>query len=147
MELPEDPTWEDQLGAVRDADGAGGIPGTSVYGGQSICTDLQVLGFGYSAGARMLARENGEVTCVLNDDENRQKWIDALGHMNDLHQYPAENSDAGCLELINAIPGEHANHQWNIGYRGKELATQQEKSFAEDIRTSVMPDRRAAWTP
>jgi len=139
-------TWDSLLDAAESADSSS-MRGSFVPAGQDICTDLYVLGWAYSNGARVCTRQGGDITVSMTDGENRQRWIETLQFLQNLHQYSPNNSDAGCSQMSQALASESAAHTWYVGSRPKNQPISQDASFAGDISAMPQPTPESGQDP
>lgn len=132
-------TWDNHLEAASNADGVQGLAGTYSGAGTSVCTSIEMLAWGYSNGARTVTREDGEVVSMINQGDNRQRWIEVIEYLQELHEYSAPAADGGCTQMINAIPNEVAGVTPYYGARPKGVAVRNDREFAGDIRAAHFP--------
>ena len=137
-------TWDDLLTAAEEADGAEELAGTFSAHGQTICVDLEVLGWGYSNGARTLEWEGDQVTEALTSTQ--EEWVEVLEFFNELYQYSPDAADAGCSEQINAIADGISATGFYPGARPKIQAIRREREFAEDVRAALQPAKESHTT-
>lgn len=146
MSSEEPNTWESLLSAAESADSSS-MRGSFVPAGQDICTDLYVLGWAYSNGARVCTRDNGDVTVSMTNGENRQRWLETLQFFSDLHQYSPNNADAGCSQMSQSLVSESSAHTWYVGSRPKNQPVSQDANFASDISAVPQPTPESGQDP
>lgn len=146
MSSEEPDTWDSVLSAAESADSSN-MRGSFVPAGQDICTDLYVLGWAYSNGARVCSREGGDVTVSMTDGENRQRWLETLQFFSDLHQYSPNNADAGCSQMSQSLVSESSAHSWYVGSRPKNQPVSQDADFASDISAVPQPTPESGQDP
>ncbi len=140
-------TWDKLKSGAESVDSSSDVRGSFVPAGTDICTDLYVLGWAYSNGARVCTREGGDVTVSMADGDNRQRWVETLSFLQDLHQYSPKNSDAGCSQMSQALATESAANTWYVGSRPKNQPVTQGKSFASEISAVNQPTPEAGQDP
>lgn len=139
-------TWENNLEMVKEADQTEGIHGAFIAAGQTICPEILSIGWGYTNEARTVQRENGRIVSAIGRGDNKQKWIETLEYMNELHEYSPQAADAGCSEMINAMAtGSYAVTPY-YGARPKVQTISQERDFAKDTRASLFPKKETQVT-
>ncbi|AQL44674.1 hypothetical protein BV210_18085 (plasmid) [Halorientalis sp. IM1011] len=139
-------TWDSLLTAAQNADSSS-LRGSFVPAGQDICTDLYVLGWAYSNGARVCERQGGNISVIMTEGDNRQRWLETLQFFQDLHQYSPNNSDAGCSQMSQALASESAAHTWYVGSRPKYQPISQDAGFASDISAIPQPTPESGQDP
>lgn len=132
-------TWEQSLQGAEQVSQQDGMNGAFVPAGQNFCTDLMLLGYVYSNGAVLTENQGGNVQVAMDNNANRQKWIDALAHLQNLHQYSPQNSDAGCSQMSQALASEAAAQTWYVGSRPKNQSILQNKEYAGNIAPTLQP--------
>ncbi|MFA1610827.1 ABC transporter substrate-binding protein [Halobellus rubicundus] len=138
-------TWDDMLNYAEQADDPDGIRGTSIPLGRALCVDSFFLAYLYTNEGRVCARDdNGEVQCVMNQGENKQRWIETLEFFSDLYQYSPTNANAACSQQVQAIPNQTSAEAGYVGARPKVQSVQQGKEFAGDVRASQVPQNRTS---
>lgn len=139
----EPKTWDDMLKYAEEADNPNGIRGTSVPLGKALCNDSWFLAYLYTNGGRVCARDdNGKVQCIMNQGENKQRWIETLEFLNELYQYSPTNANASCSQQVQAIPNETSAEAGYVGARPKVQSVQRNKEFADKVRASLVPKKR-----
>lgn len=136
-------TWEDELAYAQDADGTDGLAGAFVPAGQSVCTDQMVLSYAFANDAQVATRRDGEVTIIMGEGDNRTRWIEMLEHFQQLAEYAPEAPDAGCGQMVQAVPNEVSAQTYYIGARPKIQSVLQEKAFAADVHPIKTPSGRS----
>lgn len=132
-EPPSD--WDTLLAQAKKID-SNQLRGILMPGGaHDGCVFNQIMAHLYSNEARVCSRSNGEIQVVMTEGENRDRWIETLEFMQELHNYSNTNSSVGCGEMIQAIPSESAACNMYAGSRPKVQSIEQEKSFAADVHT------------
>ena len=139
-------TWDSLLTAAQNADSSS-MRGSFVPAGQDICTDLYVLGWAYSNGARVCERQGDNISVIMTEGDNRQRWLETLQFFQDLHQYSPNNSDAGCSQMSQALASESAAHTWYVGSRPKYQPISQDAGFASDISAIPQPTPESGQDP
>jgi ABC-type glycerol-3-phosphate transport system substrate-binding protein len=137
-------TWDDLLTAAENADGTDGLAGTFSAHGQTICVDLEVLGWGYSNGARTLEWDGDQVTEALTSYQ--EEWVEVLEFFDQLYEYSPDAADAGCSEQINAIADGISATGFYPGARPKIQAIRREREFAGDVRAALQPSKESHVT-
>jgi|APHM01.1.fsa_nt_gi ABC-type sugar transport system, periplasmic component len=140
-------TWSGLLEGAKNIDESSDMTGSFVPAGTDICTDLYLLGWAYSNGARVCARENGRVSVVMNSGNNRQRWVETLRYLQNLHQYSSNNSDAGCSQMSQALASESSAQSWYVGSRPKYQSISQGKEFADKISATTQPTPETEQDP
>jgi ABC-type glycerol-3-phosphate transport system substrate-binding protein len=140
---PYPETWDDALELARKADGQQELHGTFVSAGQSICTEIDLIGWGYTNGASTVERRDGQIVSTLGKNGNKEKWIETLDYMKQLHQYSPEAAQAGCGGMINAIPNRVAATGPYYGARPKIQAIRRDRDFAGDMRAALFPRKES----
>jgi ABC-type glycerol-3-phosphate transport system substrate-binding protein len=141
----EPTTWDEMLSNAEAADDPDGIRATSVPLGKALCNDSWFLAYLYTNEGRVCARDsNGEVQCVMNEGDNKQRWIETLEFLSELYQYSPTNANASCSQQVQAIPNETSAEAGYVGARPKVQSVQQDKAFADQVRASQVPQNRTA---
>lgn len=146
MSDPTPNTWDSLLTAAENADSSN-MRGSFVPAGQDICTDLYVLGWAYSNGARVCERQGDNISVIMTEGDNRQRWLETLRFFQDLHQYSPNNADAGCSQMSQALASESAAHTWYVGSRPKYQPISQGADFASDISAMPQPTPESGQDP
>ena len=136
-------TWEKELQYAQAADGQDGLAGVFVPKGQSVCVDQMMLGYAYANEARVCDRRDGEVTIVMSEGSNRDRWIETLEHFEQLNEFSPRAGDAGCGQMTQAVSREVSAQTYYIGARPKIQAVTQEKPFAADVHPVKTPSGRS----
>lgn len=139
---PVPATWDTHLEAAASAHGVQDLAGTYNGAGTSVCTSIEMLAWGYSNGARTVEWQDDEVVSIINEGQNRDRWIEVVEYLQELHEYSAPAADGGCTEMINAIPDRVAAVSPYYGARPKGQAIARERDFAGDIRAAHFPSNR-----
>jgi ABC-type glycerol-3-phosphate transport system substrate-binding protein len=137
-------TWDDLLTAAENADGTDGLAGTYSAHGQSICVDIEVLGWGYSNGARSLEWDGDQVVEALTSTKDR--WVEVLEFFQELYQYSPSAADAGCSEQINAVTDGISATGFFPGARPKIQSIRREREYAPDVRAALQPKKESHVT-
>jgi len=143
----EPETWEDMLNYASQADDPDGTRGTSIPLAPALCNDSFFLAYLYSNDGQICERDsNGEVQCVINEGENRERFIETLEFLSDLYQYSPTNANAGCSQQVQAIPTETSAEAGYVGARPKVQSVQQDTDFADEVRASQVPQNRSEYS-
>lgn len=88
-------TWESELAMAREHDeGQGGTRGTAlVLADGAFSTNVDPLNYAWGNGASFCERVDGDIQVVMDNDENRDLWIEALEHELELHEYSMPGND------------------------------------------------------
>ena len=140
-------TWESLISSAEKIDESSELTGSFVPAGTDICTDLCLLGWAYSNDARVCARENGEVSVIMTNGDNRQRWVETMQYLQNLHEYSSTNSDAGCSQMSQALASESSAQAWYVGSRPKYQSISQNKEFADKISATTQPTPEAEQDP
>lgn len=132
-------TWESSLQGAEQVNQQDGMSGAFVPAGQSFCTDLMLLGYVYSNGGTVTENQGEDVQVVMDQGQNRERWVETLSHLQELHQYSPQNSDAGCSQMSQSIASETAAQAWYVGSRPKNQSILQDKEFAANIAPTLQP--------
>ncbi|MFC6723535.1 ABC transporter substrate-binding protein [Halobium palmae] len=136
-------TWDDMLQNAEKADDPNGVRGTSIPLGRALCVDSFFLAYLYTNEGRVCSRDSeGNVQCVMNQGENKQRWIETLEFFSELYQYSPTNANAACSQQVQAIPNETSAEAGYVGARPKVQAVEQDTSFAGEVRASQVPQNR-----
>jgi len=140
-------TWDQLLTIAEENDGQEDLSGTYVAAGESICVDVEVMGWGYSNGAKTLQRQDdGTIVPAIDKGENRQKWIETFEYFDQLHEFSPEAADAGCTAQINALADGQSATGMYPGARPKLQAAQRGREFAGNLRATLQPERESPTT-
>jgi len=133
-------TWETLLSEGRRIEEEdNGMHGTSLFRGTGFCTELQLMSWAYSNEAWVCENNGGtDVNVIIDEGSNRDRWVEVLGYMQDLHTISGGNEDINCNGST-AIANENAAHGWFVGSRQKNQAIVQEKDFAENVALIQQP--------
>jgi ABC-type glycerol-3-phosphate transport system substrate-binding protein len=139
-------TWAKLLEQAEKHDSEGGVRGGFVPAGKSLCTETFLLSFAYSNGTQVMRRQNGGVRIAMHRGEDRDKWIETLEFLRELHSYSPQNSDAGCGALTQALTVESSAMSYYPGARPKLSVIDNEKSFAADVHPAGIPEKETQTT-
>lgn len=139
-------SWDDWLTVARETDGEQGLSGVLDPAGESICTELDLLSWAYTNDARSVERRDGEIVSVIADGDNRDRWIETIEFVQELHQYSPEAADAGCTAGVDAIPNEVAVNSPYYGARPKIQSIERGRDFAGDVRGILQPHQESPTT-
>ncbi|MFC7078511.1 ABC transporter substrate-binding protein [Haloarcula halophila] len=140
----EPETWDDMLNYASQADDPNGTRGTSIPLAPALCNDSFFLAYLYANDGKVCERDsNGEVQCIINEGENRERFIETLEFFSDLYQYSPTNANASCSQQVQAIPTETSAEAGYVGARPKVQSVQQDKDFAGEVRASQVPQNRS----
>lgn len=138
----EPKSWSDMRKYAKEADSPNGIRGTSIPLGKALCNDSFLLAYLYSNKGRVCGRDsNGNVQCIMNQGQNKQRWIETLNFLNDIYQYSPTNANASCSQQVQAIPNETSAEAGYVGARPKVQCVEQNKPFANKVRASQVPQK------
>ncbi|NHN58594.1 MULTISPECIES: ABC transporter substrate-binding protein [Halorussus] len=142
----QEPTdWDTMLAQAEQADDPNGTRGTSIPLAPALCNDSFFLAYLYTNEGRVCARDdNGQVQCVMDQGDNRQRWIETLEFLGNLYQYSPTNANAGCSQQVQAIPTGTSAEAGYVGARPKVQSVQQDVPFADQVRASFVPSNRTS---
>jgi ABC-type glycerol-3-phosphate transport system substrate-binding protein len=128
-------TWEEELTQAEQNHNTNGLSGFYVGVGSDVCNHSQVAQRVYENEGRFYKRDsNGEIQIAIDDENNRQKFIEAFDHLAALHEYSPTAADATCGTLSTAISSEVSSGQWYVGFRPKGNSVSADRSFAGSVK-------------
>jgi ABC-type glycerol-3-phosphate transport system substrate-binding protein len=129
------------LEASEEAENAdNGLRGTFIAAGQRSCVVNILMGFVKSNGGNLCTRdENDEVQVALTESGNKERWLETINFVNNLHEFSPPASDAGCGGMIQAITGKVSASAMYSGARTKNNTVNQELDFAEELTCAFQP--------
>ena len=134
-------TWDKVLEYTKQADKVNAVQnGTIVSAGPGFDTQRTALTWGWSAGAKVAERDsNGEVQVALHK-KYRSNWVEALGFMDNLHQYSPTASDSGWSMIGNGIQSSLCAGNWYGGGRPIQYAVENDRPFASSVQSVLTPE-------
>jgi len=142
----EPETWDQLLTIAEENHGEQDLSGTYVAAGQSICVDVEVMGWGYSNGAQTLQWDGDTIVPAIDKGSNREKWIEVFEYFDRLHEYSPEAADGGCSSQINALADGNAATGMYPGARPKIQAAERGRDFAGNLRATIQPKKESHTT-
>lgn len=145
-------TWENALAYAEDVDSNTDIAGSYIpTNTEGSYAYTHHLNWAWSNETYLCTRDSdGNVVSYLNDEENRNRWIEVLDQIKQMYQYSPDSGTAGAVwsNGINSIQQEVAAQNYYSGVRPKNYAINNDRSFAKDVKV-VAPfptngDRRGA---
>jgi ABC-type glycerol-3-phosphate transport system substrate-binding protein len=129
-------TWDDVLTMAEEYDeGQGGMRADYFPLGQNDCIKYYVISAGFSNGANICGRDgDGNVQIVMDNDENRPRWVEVMDYWKERAQYAQLDTQGGCSSMAGAIPAQLTFAGQYFGNRPKIQSVEQEMPFAADVR-------------
>jgi hypothetical protein len=132
-------TWPKALSQAEKNNGTNAIPGAFISAGDAYCTETQFYAFAKSNGVTFAQWDGEDIKFVMGEEPNRQRAIETLEWMNNMHNYSPENSGSGCSEMSQAIATESGHAAFYPGARLMNTAIGQNKDFVSDLELTLNP--------
>jgi len=138
-------TWEEMLAQAEKHDNTNGTRAYFQPAKAGFCTLIVLLSWAYTNEARVAQRIDGEVQIVMGEEPYRDRWIETLEFMKQLHQYAPLAADAGCGQQVQAIAsGAAASTPYPA--RVKINAIDTKPDMAENLHPTLIPKKRSHTT-
>lgn len=132
-------TREKALAQAQAHDGDNGVPGVYIPTGESYCTDLTLFAHLKAGGVQIHEWDGDQMNFVWHQGENRDRAIETLEWLNQMHESSNPNTGADCGPQSQALATESGHAVYYPGTRPKNQSILQEVPFAEDLKLSLNP--------
>ena len=129
-------TWDKWLQAAKEVDSSN-LQGCYTGAGASWCPQAILIGLGYSNDAKIGSWNNGNPQIVA--DKYRNKWIETLNWVKELHSVSPPAADAECADYVDAYIGESVSGTQYSGGRPKTSAVNEGMPWAGEARIMPLP--------
>jgi hypothetical protein len=131
--VPE--TWDEQLEWAEEAHQSSETAyGFYVPTGEENCVNYFYQAYGWNNGARIAERnDSGEVEIVMDQGEYRDRWVETLEYLDQLHEFSPTASDATCSTMINTVPTQEAAACYYPGARPKQQSIERGHEWAPQL--------------
>ncbi len=111
-----------------DLDNAAHIPaGTGEHNNE------HTLQWAWVHGAYGVGYVDGELRSTIAEGENRERWIETLNFLNEMHQYSSDNTDATWNTQHAALSSGSGAIAWSTGSRAIDFSIDADADFAADV--------------
>lgn len=131
-------TWDNLRTYVGEVNQSSDIPPIHIPTADNQYSLLSHLMFAWSNGTNLATVEDGQVVSNLGKD--KEGWLEVIGFLQEMHEYSPPGTDAGYGVGINLIQAENAASHSYSGARPKNHSIYNERPFAKDVDTVVVPD-------
>lgn len=134
-------SWDAMKTYIEEADQSDEVENSTLLPWSThYCSELVAQCLLRGNGARMAGRnDDGEVEVIIDQGENRERWIETLEFRNELQAFTGPGSDIGCEERINALHTEASAHTTYGGARPKIQSIERDRDFHQNIRATPIP--------
>jgi len=139
-------TWETALEFARGADDVEGIRGTYVPAGSGPHLVSSVASWVNTIDGSFVHWEDDKIAVNFDEGSNRDKMIEVLNFLDDMHEYSPVASDSGYGSWARAVSSGSTASGNYIGYRPKMYAVRDERPYAGDIHAGMMPKKKSRTT-
>jgi len=138
-------TWDDMLAQAEKHDDQNGTRAYFQPAKQDFCTLIVLLSWAYTNEARVAQRQDGEVQIIMGEGKYRERWVETLEFMKELHQYAPLAADASCAEQVQAVAsGAAASTPYPARVKINAIDTKPE--MASDLHPTLIPKKRTHIT-
>lgn len=132
-------SWENLRAYVQEVDEADNdIRGTYVPAATGQHALLSHMMYAWSNDTHLATVQDGQV--VSNLDNDRDGWLEVLNMLSDMQQYSPEATDSSYGTMVDTIQTQQTASTSYSGARPKNQAIYNDRDFAEDIDTVIIPD-------
>lgn len=142
-EAPE--TWDDMLAQAKAHDDKSSTRAHFQPAAPGFCTLIILLSWAYSNDTRIAQNNNGEVEIVMGEKKYRDRWVETLDFMKELHQYSPLAADASCAQQVQAV-GSGSAASTLYPARVKINAIDTKPDMAENLHPTLIPKKRSHTT-